>query len=131
MFLKDGLNGLGLNFESIIPNGYAYVDITESLTLDTINYISLWGEKGLNIYIGEESKYLNMSFPHSINIKIHSEILYNNDEIRSAILIPKKDVKYYLIVKGSGTIDDILVSTENNLAASHVKNIDLLKLNNI
>ena len=108
MFLKDGLNGLGINFESVITNGYAYIEITDSLTVDEINYISLWGEKGLNIYIGEESKYLNMSFPHSINIKIYSEIPYNSDEIRSATLTPKKDVKYYLVVKGSGTIDDII-----------------------
>lgn len=69
-----------------------------------------------------------MTFPHSINIKIHSEIPYNNDEIRSAVLIPKPDIKYYLIVKGTGTLDDILLSAKNNISASHVKNIDLLKL---
>ena len=82
----------------------------------------------MNVYIGEETKYLNMSFPHSINIKIHSEISYNSDEIRSAVLMPKQDVKYYLVVKGRGTLDDILLSTQNNISASHIKNIDLLNL---
>lgn len=128
MYLRDGLNGLGINFTSVIPNGYAYVEITDNLIRDKINYISLWAEKGLSVYIGEEARYLNMAFPHSINIKIYSEIAYNSDEIRSAILIPKQDIKYYLIVKGGGAIDDILLSTENNITASHVKNIDLLKL---
>lgn len=69
-----------------------------------------------------------MNFPHSINIKLQNEIVYNNDEIRSAVLTPKADTKYYLIAKNSGTIDDILISTESNLAASHTKNIDLLNL---
>ena len=128
MFLKDGLNGVGINFEAYIPNGYAYIDITESLVQDTVNYISLWAEKGLSIFIGEESKYLNMNFPHSINIKLQNEIVYNNDEIRSAVLTPKANTKYYLITKNSGTIDDILISTESNLSASHTKNIDLLNL---
>lgn len=41
MFLKDGLNGLGINFESVITNGYAYIEITDSLTINEINYISL------------------------------------------------------------------------------------------
>lgn len=41
MFLKDGLNGVGINFEAYIPNGYAYIDITENLVQDTVNYISL------------------------------------------------------------------------------------------
>lgn len=128
MFLKDGLNGVGINFESYIPNGYAYIDITENLTKNVINYISLWAEKELSVFIGEETKYLNMNFPHSINIKLQNEIVYNNDEIRAAVLTPKADTKYYLIAKNSGTIDDILISTESNLAASHTKNIDLLNL---
>lgn len=128
MSLKEGLNGMGLSFSSIIPNGYAYIDITDNLIKDKINYISLWAQKGLNVYIGVETYYLNMKFPHAINIKLDKEIVYNNDEIRETLISPKENTKYYLVVKGYGVIDDILISTEKTVTSSHTKNIDLLKL---
>lgn len=128
MTLKEGLNAMGISFNSIIPNGYAYIDITDNLVKNKINYISLWAQKGLNIYIGVETYYLNMKFPHSINITLDKEIPYNNDEIREALINPKENTKYYLVVKGYGTLDDILISTEKAVASSHIKNIDLLKL---
>lgn len=128
MFLKNGLNGLGINFSPEIPNGYAYVDITHVLKQNEMNYISLWSEKSLSIYIGEEKKYLNMDFPHSIDIKILNEISHETDNIRSSVIVPKENKKYYLIVKGSGTIDDIIISNDSNLIAAHKKNIDLLNL---
>ena len=40
-----------------------------------------------------------MTFPHAINIKINNEVAYNNEDIRLGTIIPKKDIKYYLIVK--------------------------------
>ena len=40
MFLKDGLNDLGINFSPTIPNGYAYIEITESLEIGKINHVS-------------------------------------------------------------------------------------------
>lgn len=69
-----------------------------------------------------------MDFPHSIDIKILNEISYENDNIRSSIITPKEDMKYYLVVKGNGTLDDIIISDNNNLIAAHTKNIDLLNL---
>ena len=100
LILKNGLNDLGINFNSIIPNGYAYIELTDYLILDRINYLSFWADKTLEVYIGEENKYLNMTFPHAINIKINNEVAYNNEDIRLGTIIPKKDIKYYLIVKG-------------------------------
>lgn len=40
MFLKDGLNGVGINFSPEIPNGYAYLEITDYLLKDKTNYLS-------------------------------------------------------------------------------------------
>ena len=128
LILKNGLNDLGINFNSIIPNGYAYIELTDYLILDRINYLSFWADKTLEVYIGEENKYLNMTFPHAINIKINNEVAYNNEDIRLGTIIPKKDIKYYLIVKGEGTIDDILLSIDDLLIDNHKKNIDLLGL---
>ena len=39
MMLKDGYNQLGLNFSSIIPNGYAFLEITDYLK-EGDNYLS-------------------------------------------------------------------------------------------
>ena len=128
MFLKDGLNQVGINFAPEIPNGYAYIEITEFLKQGKDNYLSFWADKTLDVFIGEEKKYFDMEFPHSINIKLTSEIQYKNDNIRSAIISPKANIKYYLVVKNTGTIDDIILSDKSNIAASHTKNIDLLNL---
>ena len=45
----------------------------------------------MNVYIGVETYYLNMKFPHSINITLDKEIAYNNDEIREALINPKEN----------------------------------------
>ena len=128
MFFKNALNGVGIDFVQEIPNGYAYIDITKYIKQGMPNYLSLWAEKKLSIYIGEERKYLNMDFPHSIDIKISSEIIYENDYIRNAVINPEEGHKYYIIVKGNGTIDDIILSSDSSLLSSHKKNIDLLGL---
>ena len=126
MVLKDGLNQLGISFMPEIPNGYAYLELTDYLK-DGENYLSFWAEKSLEVFIGEEKKYLGLKFPDSINIKIGQEIPYRDDEIRSATI--KKDGKrYYLIVKSQGTIDDIILSDDINSMSGHKKNIDLLGL---
>ena len=129
MFLKDGLNGIGISFSPSIQNGYAYIDITKYLKEDANNYLSFWAEKTLSVFVGVERKYLDLNFPHSIDIKLDNEIPYLNDDIRSTLIIPKPKTKYYLIVKGSGTIDDIILSDKETVISSHTKNIDLLKLN--
>ena len=128
LILKNGLNGLGINFYPIIPNGYAYIEITDYLILNTINYISFWADKTLEVYIGEENKYLNMTFPHAINIKLDNQVSYDNDDIRLTTITPKDNTRYYLIAKGEGTIDDILLSTDSSIISNHTKNIDLLGL---
>lgn len=128
MFLKNGLNQVGINFSPKIPNGYAYVELTKYLKQGINNYLSFWADKTLDVYIGEEKMYLDMAFPHSIDIKLISEIQHKNDNIRSAIIKPKDKTRYYLVVKNTGTIDDIMLSDKSNIAASHTKNIDLLNL---
>ena len=127
MILKDGLNQLGIHFMPEIPNGYAYLDLTEYLE-DGDNYLSFWAEKTLEVYIGEEKKYLGLNFPDSINIKIGQEINYRDDEIRTTTIKKEQDKKVYLIIKGQGTIDDIILNSDINSISAHTKNIDLLGL---
>jgi hypothetical protein len=128
MYLKDGLNGLCLAFNPYLDNGYAYIDITQFIK--DKSYISFWAEETLSVYIGKEKKYMGLDFPRSINMEIDSEIVYMNDDIRSMKITKEDDTKYYLIVKGIGSIDDIIIS-ENEFDALklHNKNIDMLGLN--
>ncbi len=128
MILKDGLNQLGIHFMPEIQNGYAYIDLTEYLE-EGENYLSFWAEKTLEVYIGEEKKYLGLNFPDSINIKINQEIMYRNDNIRTAVINKEEDKQIYLIVKGQGTLDDIILNTDLSSISAHTKNIDLLGLN--
>lgn len=127
MILKDGLNELGIHFMPEIQNGYAYLDLTEYLK-DGDNYLSFWAEKTLEVFIGEEKKYLGLDFPDSINIKINQEIMYRNDDIRTIVINKEADKKMYLIVKGQGTLDDIILNQDISSISAHTKNIDLLGL---
>ena len=111
MILKDGLNQLGIHFMPEIQNGYAYLDLTDYLE-DGENYLSFWAEKTLEVFIGEEKKYLGLNFPDSINIKINQEIMYRNDNIRTVVINKQTDKKLYLIVKGQGTLDDIILNQD-------------------
>ena len=127
MILKDGLNELGIQFMPDIPNGYAYLELTDYLK-EGDNYLSFWADKTLEVYIGEEKKYLDLDFPDSINIKIGYEIPYRDDLIRSTTIKRESNKKYYLIVKNSGTLDDIILSDTIESISAHTKNIDLLGL---
>lgn len=126
MILKNGLNELGINFIPEINNAYAYINLSEYL-VEGNNYISFWADKDLKVYIGEDKKYLDLEFPDAINIDIKSEIKYNNDNIRSYI-IDKKDRDVYMIIKGTGTIDDIIINDKEEYISLHKKNIDKLGL---
>ena len=127
MVLKDGLNQLGISFMPEIPNGYAYIELTDYLEKGD-NYLSFWAEKSLEVFIGEEKKYLGLNFPDSISIKIGQEIPYRDDEIRTITIKQDDNKKYYLIVKGQCTIDDIILSNDISSISAHTKNIDLLGL---
>lgn len=128
MMLKDGHNQLGIYFSSEIPNGYAYLELTDYLK-NGDNYLSFWADKSLEVFLGEEKKYLGLEFHDSINIKLTQEIPYRDEEFREAII--KKtddDSKIYLIVKNYGVIDDIILNTDIDNISAHTKNIDLLGL---
>jgi hypothetical protein len=123
------MNGVAMKFTPTLPCSYAYLNITDSLVEDTVNYISLLATSDLKIFIGEEEKYLNFDFNRSLNIKITDEIPYDNSEMRIFSLIRIPDKKYYLIVQESGILDDIIITTERYDAINgHSKNIDLLGL---
>ena len=127
--LVEGLNGLGLQFIPTLSTGYAFIDITDSLVNNELNYISFYASKELQVYLGKEQKYLDINFNRAINIKIDQEILYENSDIRYTSITKEPNERYYIVVQNSGIIDDIIVSTDmGSIYKSHIKNISLLGL---
>jgi hypothetical protein len=126
--LTEGLNGLGLEFTSEIPNGYSFIDITDSL-VDGINYVSFFASKNLKVYFGQEEFFLGLNFERALNIKIQEEIEHKESNIRFIAINKTMEVRYYLLVQGTGILDDIIISTDSStIFSSHTKNISLLDL---
>lgn len=120
-----GCNDLALAFTNAKDWGYSYINITDYLYDDKESHISFISS-GVKVYIGHESKFLNIDLNDSFNIKIDEEIK-SNTNLKSYTLSKKKDTKYYLIVKGNGILDDIII-TDNvlDIFSCHNRNIDQL-----
>ena len=127
-----GFNGLAMQFTpDKNPDGYAFIDITNYVS--PVSYISFAATKGLKVYIGEEYMYANVKFPRAISIKLKHEIKAEAEvesSIRSQIFNTDPNKNYYIVVKGAGAIDDIIVSDRiyENLNY-HSKNIDKIGFN--
>lgn len=126
--IDSGLNGSCLNFKSKIKNGYAFVELTEYLSDESI--ISFYADESLKVYIGEESEVDGATFTQALNIEIKSEIMAEDEKIREKRLVKKKDTKYYLVVTGEGKLDDIIIKRfkKESYLIGHDKNIDKLGL---
>lgn len=126
--LKEGLNGLGIFFAQTVNNGYALIEITDKL-YDKVSYLSLYADTDLQVSIGEEQDVYGLSFPRCLNIKETIKINANPDsKLRSIRLAKENNKKYYLIVRGFGVIDDIIIKETEIGEEAHIKNISKLGL---
>jgi hypothetical protein len=127
--LVEGLNGLAMEFTPNIKCAYAYLDITDALVDEEINYISLAASRDLKVFIGEEEPFLDIKFNRSLNISLTEEIPYEGSDIRLLAMIKDPSTHYYLVVQGTGILDDIIITTNKIEAVNgHNKNINLLGL---
>ena len=125
--LVDGLNGAGLYFTPQIENGYAFIDITDHLSEDVLNYVSFHASDKIKTYLGFEENYLYINFNRVLNITVDREIEYDNSNIRDVVVNKLPNHRYYIIVQSEGTVDDIVISTDpDSVYTAHVKNIDLI-----
>lgn len=126
--IDKGMNGPCLNFSTEYSYGYAFIDITDKLK--DVSYMSLYADKTLRLFIGKETQNLGISFNRSLNIEISHEINYSAETLLRQTKIKKEGgVRYFLIVKDNGKLDDIIISDrEIEESESHVKNIDKLNL---
>jgi len=124
-----GLNGMGMRFEKTSEDGYAVMDITEYLTNNTI--LSLYVEGKPEILIAKERKHHGYSFNKSIFAEPY-KALEEHEEFRYFIFNEdtfEEDMKYYLVVKSNGLVDDIIIKDYvpvEDIRSIHRKNISAL-----
>lgn len=126
----DGHNGVGLSINPFITDGYAYVEITDSLFEETL--VSFYANGETKGYIGKERKNGNLKYPDSDSIELIGEIKPSlaNANIMSYTFRPDHDFSYYLVVKGKGVVDDIIVCNSEYERGwdFHKKNLSTLGL---
>lgn len=128
--LTDAHNGIGLVLTPFITEGYAYIEITQSLYAETL--VSLYCSGTTTLYIGKERKQGDLKYPNSASIDIIEQCkpTLSNPNIVTCTFSPEEDYSYYLIAKGAGIIDDIIIceATDQNNLEYHKKNITSLGL---
>ena len=111
IFLEKGYNDLAININCYDEIAYAYINITDYLLSQST--ISLFLTGSLKAYIGKEQKYNNKSLDDAIFFKPTLEILESTTKnIYSISFKPEDNIKYFLMVKGKGIIDDIILSNK-------------------
>ena len=122
----EGFNNVALFIQPENPEvtNYAYIDITEYVTEKT--YLTLAATHELNIYIGKEVKFGSLDFNTALSIESIVKVLpISGTSIRTCSFNTSKDTRYYLIVEGTGIIDDIVMSDVLDSTVNyHVKNIE-------
>lgn len=128
--LSSGLNGLGLYFEPYTDKdvGYALLDITKHISNN--NHISFYSPNNLQVYLGKEKLIQDMSLTDAVCISSMAEITAKNeDDIYHSSFTKEEGHKYYLIVRGQGLLDDIIIQNGSNPDIElHKKNITTLNL---
>lgn len=129
LYLVAGMNGTGIKIEPLVENGYAFIDITSYLLPDT--FLSFYLSNDAEAYIGKERKYADMSFNRSTNIetilKVNRTIADRN--VMECQFTPQPKYRHYLIIKGSGVVDDIVLQKPtDNRRYIHTKIINSLQL---
>lgn len=131
IFLKDGLNGLGLYFKPSTSKdiSYALLEITDYIHDNT--YLSYFNPNNLDIYIGIEESINDILLTDTVNVSSMSKVVINEyDDIYGINFKKEHNKKYYLIVRGEGLLDDVIIQDSLSYDfESHKKNIDKLNLN--
>jgi hypothetical protein len=131
LYISNGYNGIGIQFNPVENHGYGYLDITDDLTDDT--YLSFYKRGDLVLRVGREKKVLGMSLSKTTLIELTDEAIKSQfeDDMYECRIKRLPDYKYYIVVEGNGTLDDIIVydaSKRIEYVGAHKKNIDYLKL---
>ena len=121
--IKNGFNGNGLYFKPDNKYSYAYINITPYIKENTVlNFIA---DETIQAYVMEEILTYDNSMARSSFAKIKAACTRKQKEAFYRFQDIAVNHRYYLLISGSGMIDDIIIrdfDSEN----FHRKNIDVL-----
>lgn len=125
----DGKNGTGIKLNSFIDDGYMYLEITDKLFDST--KISMYVTSGIRAYIGVSDYIVDVPNTEATFIKSEKELTKSiaDNSIVEVTIEKEANRNYFLIIKGSGIIDDIVAIDNNSfdmITEYHTKNIDIL-----
>jgi hypothetical protein len=123
-------NGNGIEFASENSTAsYAVLEITDYIGDGYM--LSLYADKDLKCFICTEYTVDDMSFAKSVCIKDFTDMKVKNTFYRYHIFDGvNKELRYYLLIQGSGCIDDIIAIKDDNpdnIAQYHERNFNKLK----
>lgn len=118
-------NGHALSFSSNSKNSYAILDITKSIE-DGNKIISCLIAGNINISLGIEEFLGTSRAVNSIFVKKYKDFSSKNDKAYLQIDNIDQERRYYVIVTGTGIIDEILVQNNKDIEyalSNHTKAI--------
>lgn len=121
--LVSGTNGLAIKFTAKNDDAYSILEITDYLREKT--YLSILGQ-GVNIYLAEELYADTFRFSKSFCAEIIAEIPEKDNIYYLDLTSYQAKKRMYLVFKGSGLIDDLIIKDKPIIGNVHVKNIDKL-----
>lgn len=132
--LATGLNGYGIKCESKDNNNIGYMLLDVTTFMKKGNIISVWTSDTIQAGMATELQQDGMIFTKSIAINEEDVKLFKGYKAFQYHIVDyniRPETRYYIIITGNGTIDDIVSKpylTLKDMEASHTKNIDKLGL---
>lgn len=126
--LVKGLNDQAISFSNLYKDSYAMLDITS--IINDKDYITCYVNGSIEFYIGSEPKYENTEIKHVYHIDTLAKIQPVYNQVSKQLTVDP-DRNYYIIVKGSGVIDDLIICDAIKYESCkniHTKNIDYFNL---
>ena len=133
MEIVKGFNDSSIKFTTTDEiNGYAYINITDFLVEDVQSKLSFYMKGNAKAYLAKNKNMISTTnaYNQSLTLEIFKEIeqsqikenIYNTDII-------KENEVYYLVITGTGEIDDMLIVEKSKYNIdSHIKNVSHLNL---
>lgn len=129
------INGLGINFKQEETSGYALFEISKFIKPNIL--ISLNASETLTVTLMKEIKAGNDSMIKSVFVEPYKEFsVSSNTKYRQFIFTDDMDYnyRYYIMIKGSGILDDIIIKEYNSNETNddiHVKNLSIIGFDNV
>jgi len=125
--LSSDYDGHAIVFNAEDDNGYAILDITYALNNNRL--ISCWYEGNLSVYLGREIKIASQQLSKTLYVeKFAPFTIFQDKAYYDGKDLNIDDYRYYIIINGSGTLIETLISDSNsdisNINNNHKKAID-------